>query len=188
MKILCEVSIRHVHLSREHVDVLFGKGYELTVARYLSQPGQFLCAERVNLVTPKAVFQRVGIIGPVRGKTQVELSKTDCFVLGLRDVPIRQSGELDKTPGITLQRGEARVELESGVIVAKRHIHLDNETAKEMNIADGRLVSVIFDGERGGRLDNTVVRVSQDFSPSMHIDSDEANCVGFIKGEAEIIW
>ena len=177
MKILCETSARHVHLSRTHLQVLFGID-ELSPIKWLSQPGQFLSRKRVDLVTPKATIQSVAIIGPTRPQTQVELSATDCQTLGLRDVPVRQSGDLDQTPGLTLRAGEREVTLERGVIIAKRHVHLDPNTAREFGLTDGQVVSLRFDGERGGQLDNTIVRVSENSHPAAHIDTDEAHAMG----------
>ena len=182
MKILCETSVRHVHLSRKDVLELFGRG-ELTRTRDLSQPGQYLCEERVDLVTPKATLRNVAIIGPTRDTSQVEISRTDCFALGLKGVPVRQSGDLDKTPGITIQAGDKQIELSQGVIVAHRHVHLDPQTAEEFNLRDGDAVTLRFGGERGGTLNSTIIRVSPDFAPAVHIDSDEANAMGFSGGE-----
>jgi len=188
MKIKCELSVRHAHLSQEHVDILFGKGHKLTPLKDLSQPGQYLCEERIELVTPKATFKNVGIIGPTRAKSQVEISRTDCFALGIKNVPVRQSGELDNTPGITIKTEKGEVTLEEGVVVAQRHIHLDPKTANEFGLTDNQMVSVKFDSERGGILNSTVVRVHENFAPSVHIDSDEGNALGHKCGEeVEII-
>jgi len=188
MKILCEVSVRHAHLSQEHVDILFGKGHKLTPLKDLSQPGQYLCVERIDLVTPKTTFKNVGIIGPARPKSQVEISRTDCFALGLKNVPVRQSGELDGSVGITMKTEKGEVILEEGVVVAKRHIHLDPKTASDFGLEDNQIVLVKFDNERGGVLNNTVVRVHENFAPAIHIDSDEGNALGHMScGEAEIV-
>jgi len=154
---------------------LFNK--ELTPVRWLSQPGQFLSRERVDLVSNKATLQNVAIIGPVREKTQVELSLTDAFTLGLGNVPLRQSGELEGTNGLTLSVGERKVDLENGVIIAQRHIHLDPKTATKMGLVDGQVTSLEFDGIRGGRLDNTIVRVGKNYAPAIHLDTDEANAM-----------
>ncbi|MCL2846449.1 MAG: phosphate propanoyltransferase [Firmicutes bacterium] len=184
MKLECEVSVRHVHLSAADVDVLFGVGYELTPTKDLSQPGQYLCAERVELVTEKATIKNVGIIGPTRKITQVEVSRTDCFTLGLKNVPLRQSGELDNAPTI-LVRTE-RGSIHAAVIIAQRHVHMDTQTATKSGYTDGQIVAVKFDGERGGTLYNTVLRVHADFAPRVHIDSDDANAMGFTTGMVEI--
>jgi propanediol utilization protein len=187
MKVLCEISVRHLHLSPAHLETLFGVGHKLTSTRELSQPGQFLCAERVDLVTPKATFENVAIIGPTRNRTQVELSRTDCFALGLKNVPVRQSDEHEGSVGIIIRRGDKEVVLESGVIIAKRHVHLDPRTASEFKLKDGQIVSVNLDTERGGTLDHVVVRVKDSFRPAVHIDTDEGNALGFGTGEVTIV-
>ena len=186
MKVLCEVSVRHVHLSEEDLQALFGRG-ELTPLKPLSQPGQYLCEERVNLVTPKGTLQNVAIIGPTRERTQVELSMTDCFTLGLKGVPILESGNHEGSVGIVLQHGAAAVELQRGVIIAKRHVHLDPGSATAGGFSDGQVVTVRFEGVRGGSLDNIVVRVGENFAPAVHIDSDEANAMGFARGEVSLL-
>jgi len=187
MKILCEVSARHVHLSREHLEQLFGKDAKLNILKEVTQPGQFLSDKRVDLVTPKTTFKNVAILGPVRSKTQVEISRTDSFALGLKDVPLRQSGDLDNTPGITLRSGETEIIIEKGVIIARRHAHLDIETSKKYNITDKQIVSIKFDGERGGTLTNVLARVSGNCSNAIHIDTDEANALGFFSGTAKLL-
>jgi len=187
MEVLCEVSVRHVHLSQEHVNTLFGKGHKLTPARELSQPGQYLCEERVDLMTPKATFKDVAIIGPTRAKSQVELSRTDCFTLGLKNVPIRQSGHLDGSVGISIKTNLGTINLDDGVIIGQRHVHLDPETASKNNLIDGQIVGIQFDGSRSGVLGNTVVRVHETFSSAIHIDTDEGNAMNFSKGTARII-
>jgi len=178
---MCEVSVRHVHLSEGHVRELFGRT-ELTKARDLSQPGQFLAIERVDLVTEKSIIRNVGIIGPSRGHTQVELSKTDCFALGLKNVPVRMSGDLGDAGDIILRTGDKEVKVKGGVIVAWRHVHLDPKTATEFGLIDGQVVSLEFDTERGGILNNAVVRVHPNYAPAAHIDTDEANALGFNQG------
>jgi len=173
------------------LDALFGVGYELTPSKYLSQPGQFLCAERVDLATDKATIERVAIIGPVRAESQVELSRTDCFTLGLKNIPVLQSGQRRGTSiGDTMfviRNGDSEVRLTECIIVAQRHIHLDTKAATKYKLRDGQIVSIKLDGERGGIFDNTVVRVSDDYAPAVHIDSDEANAMGFVSGNVEIV-
>ncbi|MCL2587228.1 MAG: phosphate propanoyltransferase [Firmicutes bacterium] len=186
MKIMCEVSVRHVHLSSQHLQKLFGID-ELTPVRDLSQPGQYLAAERVDLVGPKSTLKNVAIIGPTRGETQVEVSITDGFALGLKNIPVRQSGELDETPGITIRALGGEAELPRGVIIARRHIHLDTKTAGENGFTDGQIVGLEFDTERGGRLDGAIVRVSDKFAPAVHIDSDEANAMRYISGTSVFV-
>ena len=186
MQIICEISNRHVHLSQEHIEALFGTGYKLTPLRDLSQPGQYLCAERVTLVGPKSTMHNVAIIGPARRQTQVEISRTDTFALGIRDVPVRQSGELHNTPGITIQSGDNQIVVTSGVVVACRHVHLDPKTATNHKLSYGQIISIKFVGERGGMLANTIVRIDPKFAPAVHIDSDEANAMGFTSGAVVI--
>jgi len=186
MKLICEVSNRHVHLCAAHVEALFGEGHVLTRARGLSQPGQYLCRERIDLVGSKSTLYKVAIIGGVRGRSQVEVSRTDAVALGLRDVPVRQSGELAGSPGITIRNGERQVVLEEGMIVARRHIHLDPQTASDGGLVDGQIVSIEFEGERGGLYNNVIVRVGAAFAPAVHIDSDEAGAMGFVGGEVAV--
>jgi len=162
--------MRHVHLCKADVEKLFGKGTVLTSARPLSQPGQFLCNERVTIIGVKNRFESVGIIGPERKASQIEISRTDCFFLGVKDVPIRQSGDTVGAPTIELAGGVV-----APVIVAKRHVHLDPKTAKENNLHDGQIVGIKFEGDRAATLGQTIVRVHADFAPAVHIDSDEAN-------------
>ena len=186
MKILCEISTRHVHLCKAHVEALFGE--ELEHVRDLSQPGQFLAKQRVSLVGPKNTLENVAVLGPARPETQVELCRTDTFALGLKNIPLRESGDLLDTPGMKLRAGEREVTIDRGVIVCNRHIHLDPKTAEDFGIVDKQIVKIKFDGPRGGVLDNTVVRVSKDFAPAIHIDADEGNAIGFVCGtDVEII-
>ena len=185
MKIICEVSARHVHLNATDVEFLFGTGNRLTSFRELSQPGQFLCNERVDIVTEKGCFRNVAIIGPERMASQVEISRTDCFVLGLKNIPIRESGRIDGTPGIVLRTGGKELRLDRGVIVAKRHIHVDPKTAKQYDLKNSEERVVRFEGERAGTL-NVVVRVADNYLPAVHIDTDEANAMGFSSGEVQL--
>ena len=177
MKVLCEVSVRHVHLSTKDLESLFGKGAKLEEVRGLSQPHQFVSAQKVDIVGPKRTIEGVSVLGPVRAETQVEVSRTDCFTLGIKDVPVRQSGFLEGTPGIVLKNGDKSIALPYGVIVMQRHVHLDPATASANKIKDGQLVDLVFGGERGGVLSNTVVRINKDFAPAVHIDSDEGNAM-----------
>lgn len=181
-KILVEVSARHCHLSREHLDILFGEGYELTPKKELSQPGQFAAEERVKVVGPKRELPRVSILGPARKSTQVELSMTDARSIGI-NAPIRESGDIEGSASCTLVGPKGEVELKEGVIVAKRHIHITPEDAKEFGIKDKEIVQVKVDTEsRSSILGDVVVRVRDDFESAMHIDTDEGNAVG-ITGE-----
>ena len=173
-KVIVETSARHVHLSAEHLEILFGKGAELTVKKMLSQPGQFACEERVTVEGPKNAIKNVSILGPVRKATQVELSLTDARTIGL-SAPIRESGDVANTPGCKLIGPCGEVEIAEGVIAAKRHIHLTPADAKEFGVEDKEIVSVKIDGERGLTFGDVVVRVNENFAAAMHIDTDESN-------------
>lgn len=179
-----ELSARHVHLSEEDAIALFGA--PLTPARDLSQPGQFLCKERVRLIGPKGVMDNVAVLGPSRGKSQVEISKTDARILGV-NAPVRQSGDLDGTPGIILTSDTHIVGLEEGVIIAARHIHMSTEDAKRFGVSDNDLVCVRLGTERPLILEDVLVRVSDKFKLAMHIDPDEGNGSGWKNGVTGII-
>ena len=185
-KVLVETSARHVHLSRADLDVLFGKGYELTVKKDLSQPGQYACEERVTVVGPKKAIERVGILGPVRPASQVEVSFTDARTLGIA-APVRESGDIAGTPGCKLVGPQGEVEIANGVIVAKRHIHFTPAEAEAAGVNDKEIVKVKVTSEgRTTIFDDVVVRVHPNFSAAMHIDTDEANAscaFGTVYGE-----
>ncbi|HEM3696661.1 TPA: ethanolamine utilization phosphate acetyltransferase EutD [Streptococcus suis] len=176
-----EASGRHIHLSQEDLEKLFGKDYTLTKAKDLSQPGQYACKERLTILGPKGAFQNVVILGPVRGASQVEVSLTDCLKLGV-NAPIRESGQIENTPGIILVNGSKVVSLENGLIVAKRHIHMTPEDAAKANVVNQEIVQVQVGGERGLIFDDVVIRVHPKFATYMHIDYDEANACGYKKG------
>ncbi|MEE1371811.1 MAG: phosphate propanoyltransferase, partial [Parolsenella sp.] len=181
------VSGRHVHLSQEDLEALFGAGYELTPIKELSQPGQFAAKETVTLVGPKGVIERVRVLGPVRPSTQVEVLRGDTFKLGV-PACVRMSGKLEGTPGITLAGPHGTVALPQGVIVAARHIHMTCDEAAKRGLHDGQVVSIAFGGERGGRLDNVVVRANNTSALDCHIDTEEANAFGIKNGSVvEII-
>jgi len=185
-KVLVETSARHVHLSRADLDVLFGKGYELTVKKDLSQPGQYACEERVTVVGPKKAIERVGILGPVRPASQVEVSFTDARTLGIA-APVRESGDIAGTPGCKLIGPCGEVEIANGVIVAKRHIHFTPAEAEAAGVNDKEIVSVKVTSEgRTTVFGDVVVRVHPNFSAAMHIDTDESNAsaaFGLVYGE-----
>lgn len=175
MKVLVETSARHVHLSQETLDVLFGKGYELTKKKDLSQPGQYACEERVTVVGSKKELVGVSILGPVRKADQVEISATDARSIGI-SVAIKESGDLAGTPGCKLIGPKGEVEIKEGVIVAKRHIHMTCNDAKEFGVKNGQIVNVKVANEtRSLIFGDVVVRVRDDFALAMHIDTDEAN-------------
>ena len=178
MKILVETSARHVHLSLNDFEVLFGKNAKLTLKKGLSQPGQFACFERVNIIGSKNEISNVSVLGPFRKQTQVEISLTDSIKLGI-DAPIRLSGNILNTPGCILVGPNGKINLSNGVIVAKRHIHLDLDTAQKFNLANNQNVKVKVETEvRSLIFDDVMVRIDKNFSPAMHIDTDEANAAG----------
>jgi len=175
-EVLVETSARHIHLSEEAVEILFGKGYQLTNKKDLSQPGQFACAEKLTVVGPKGSL-KASILGPTRSASQVELSLTDARAIGVV-APIRESGDIAGSGACKLVNSEtgAELELTEGVIAAKRHIHLTPEAASEMGVKDKQIVSVeIKNAERTTIFGDVVVRVSEKFAPAMHIDTDESN-------------
>ena len=176
-----EASGRHVHLSRKELDALFGTGYELTKAKDLSQPGQYASKERLTVVGSKGAFHNVVILGPVRKESQVEVSLTDCLQLGVK-APIRESGDIEGTPGIVLVNGDKSVSLDKGLIVAKRHVHMTPEDAEKIGVKNHDIVKVKVEGARPLIFDDVVIRVSPKFATYMHIDYDEANACGFSKG------
>ena len=187
-KILVETSARHIHLSREAVDILFGQGYQLTNKKDLSQPGQYACAEKLEVVGPKGKL-KASILGPTRNASQVELSLTDARTIGVV-APIRESGDIAGSGACKLVNPENGNELEltEGVIAAKRHIHLTPEAAEEMGVKDKQIVSVKIESERTAVLGDVVVRVNASFAPAMHIDTDEANaCCAFGTVYGEIV-
>lgn len=182
-KILVEVSARHIHLSQEHLEVLFGAGHQLTCKKELSQPGQFACDEKVTLVGAKSEM-KLSVLGPVRKETQIELSLTDARTLGVSAM-IRESGDIEGTNGIKLVGPSGEVTLEKGVIAAKRHVHMTPKDAESYGVANGEIIGIKI--ETDGRslvFNDTVVRVSDTYALAMHIDTDEANAAA-ISGTAQ---
>ena len=176
VKVSLEVSARHIHLSQEHVDVLFGKDYQLTIKRELSVKGFYVASERVEVVGKKS-SANFGILTPLRSKTQVELAITDAVKLGI-EAPVRMSGDLAGSGSCILRGPHGEVELQEGVIIAKRHIHMNDQKAKDLGIADHEDVCVKTEGERGVVFDNVTVRTDPAFDMTMHIDTDEGNAIG----------
>lgn len=168
------VSNRHIHLAKKDLERLFGKGYQLNKLKDLSQPGQFAAKETVTLIGPKGKLRNVRILGPVRSESQVEVSMTDGFTLGVKP-PLRHSGNIAGTPEITIQGPRGQTQLSKGLICAARHIHMHPDDAKAFGVSDKEIVSVIIDSERPLRLDETLVRVSEKYKLEMHVDFDEAN-------------
>ena len=172
---LVEISARHVHVTKETLEILFGKGYELTVKKELSQPGQFASNERVTVVGPKKELAGVSILGPCRSADQVELSATDARSVGIA-APIRESGDVKGSGACKLVGPAGEVELKEGVIVAKRHIHMTPEDAEKFGVKDAQIVKVAINtAERSLVFGDTVVRVSPKYALAMHVDTDEAN-------------
>lgn len=187
-KFIVETSARHVHLTQEHLEALFGKGATLTHKKDLSQPGQFACEERVTIVGPKRELAGVSILGPVRPATQVELSATDARSIGV-DAPIRESGDIVGSGACKIIGPKGEIEISEGVIVAKRHIHLTPADAEELGVKDKEIVWVKLDTDgRKAIFGDVVVRVSEKFARAMHIDTDESNAVSAPRSlEGEIV-
>ncbi|WP_283607352.1 phosphate propanoyltransferase [Faecalispora anaeroviscerum] len=180
------VSNRHVHLSQADLEALFGSGYQLTSIKELGQPGQFAAKETVTIIGPKGSFENVRILGPVRPKSQVEISLSDSFRLGVK-APIRESGQLENTPGLQLCGPLGTLELPCGAIVALRHIHATPEIAERMGIFDKEIVEVETCGERRCVLGNVLVRVSEKSALEIHVDTDEANACGLKNNDFVLI-
>lgn len=186
-EVLVEISARHVHVSEEHLAILFGEGYKLTPKKDLSQPGQYACEERVTVVGPKKELAGVSILGPCRKATQVELSLTDARSIGVK-APIRESGDIAGSGACKLVGPKGEVELTEGVIAAKRHIHMTTADAEKYGITDSQIVSVkIPTADRALIFGDVVARVSDSYALAMHLDTDEANaaaipgsCIGEI--------
>ena len=188
MNFIVETSARHVHVTAETLAVLFGEGHALTNKKDLSQPGQFACEERIDVVGPKNTLKNVSILGPIRPADQVELSATDARSIGIA-APIRESGDVAGTPGCKLVGPCGEVEIKEGVIVAKRHIHMTPADAATFGVQDKQIVWVKIDTDgRKAILGDVVVRVSEKFKLAMHIDTDESNAVSCARDQmGEII-
>lgn len=176
------LSNRHVHLSKEHIDILFGEGYELTKFKDLSQPGQYACNEKVDIVGPKGTLKGVRVLGPARGQTQVEISITDGFALGVNP-PVRDSGDLAESPGAKIVGPKGEVELTEGIIAAARHIHMHTSDAEKFGVKDKDIVKVKVGGKRGLIFENVLVRVNPNYALEFHVDIDEGNAAGLKNGD-----
>lgn len=176
--ILVETSARHVHVTQEDLYTLFGEGYELHNKKDLSQPGQFACEERIDVVGPKRTLSNVSILGPIRKATQVEISLTDARSIGV-NAPVRESGDIAGSGACKLVGPNGEVEISEGVIAAKRHIHMTPADAAKFGVSDKEIVKteITTDG-RSLVFDDVVVRVSENFALAMHIDTDESNAAG----------
>ncbi|WP_432403191.1 phosphate propanoyltransferase [Wukongibacter sp. M2B1] len=176
------VSNRHIHLSQEDLEILFGPDYNLTKLKDLKQPGQFAAEERVTVIGPKGKFEDVRILGPTRAKTQLEISLTDGFKLGIRP-PVRESGKIEDTPGITIKGPKGSIQKYKGVIAALRHIHMPRKYAEKYGFEDNSMVDVVAEGIRKVAFYNVLIRVSEKYALEMHIDMDEANAAGLSNGD-----
>ena len=186
-KVLVETSARHVHVTDEHLEILFGKGAKLTPVKELSQPGQYASEQRVTIVGPRSSISNVVILGPTRKATQVEVSATDARALGIPAV-IRESGDIKGTPGCILVGPKGQVKLEEGVIVAARHIHMHTDDAPKFGLKDKDVVKVRVGKERALIFENVIVRVHPEYALDMHIDIEEGNAAGINNGDlGEII-
>ena len=177
MKVNVGLSNRHLHVSKEHLEILFGEGYELTHKKDLSQPGQYAAEEVVDIEGPKGTLKKVRILGPVRGNTQIEVSFADARALGVNPV-VRESGKLEETPGCKLIGPKGNVEISEGVIIASRHIHMHTDDATKFELKDKDIVNVETTGDRGVIFKNVLVRVSPSYALEMHIDIEEGNAAG----------
>lgn len=181
------VSARHVHLTKEHVEILFGKGYELTKKKEL-MGGQFASNEQVTIVGYKLrAMENVRILGPVRKKSQVEISATDAIKLGIK-APVRESGDIKGSAPITIVGPKGAVYLEEGCIIAKRHIHMAPSDARTAGVENGEVVSVKVENERGTTYNHVTIRVDESYTLEMHIDTDEANAAGIVTGDTALIY
>ena len=177
MKIMVETSARHIHLTQEDLDTLFGKGYKLTPKKDLSQVGQFACVEKVEVVGSKKSI-KMSILGPVRPETQVELSRTDARSIGI-DAPTRMSSDLEGTPGCKVIGPKGEITIDHGVIVAKRHAHFTPAQAIEYGVVDGQNIQIKLDyNDRALIFGDVIARVSKTAGLAVHIDTDEANAAG----------
>jgi putative phosphotransacetylase len=176
------VSNRHIHLSQQDLELLFGQGHSIRCQRDLSQPGQCAAFESVILAGPKGCIEQVRVLGPVRKQTQIEISRSDTFRLGV-NAPTRESGNLKGSGEVTVIGPKGSVQLKEGAIIAKRHIHMTPADAEAYGVKDGQTVQVKFTGDRGVIFDNVVIRVSSNFSLEFHIDIDEANGAGIKQGD-----
>lgn len=176
------LSNRHIHLSKEDIEVLFGAEYELTKLKDLSQPGQYACQEKIDLVGPKGTIKGVRVLGPARAKTQIEISLADGFVLGVKP-PVRDSGDVEGSPGAKIVGPKGEVEMSEGIIAAARHIHMHTSDAEAFGVVDKQRVKVRTTGERGVIFENVLVRAHETYALEMHIDVDEGNAAALKNGE-----
>ncbi len=177
------VSARHVHLTQRDLEALFGPGYQLTPIKPISQPGQFASKEQVAIIGPKGRIDKVRVLGPVRPETQIEISVSDSFVLGAKNCPIRLSGDLEGTPSVTIEGPKGSITVPKGLIVAARHLHMNDEQAKAYGIHDGQVVSLRVGGARPCTMEGVICRTGAKHELEVHIDTDEANACGLKTGD-----
>lgn len=181
-KVPVGISVRHIHLTRSNIDWLFGRNYQLTPKKALSQPGQFACEECLDVIGPKGVLTKVRVLGPERNATQVELSQTDCRTIGV-SAPVRDSGDLEGTPGIKLRGPLGEIEIPKGVIIADRHIHMSPADAERFGLKDGDRVKVKIDGVKPGVMEHVLIRSGEKHRLDMHIDTDDGNAFMLKQGQ-----
>lgn len=181
------ISNRHIHLTHEHVETLFGKGYQLQPLKELSQPGQYACKESLTIVGPSLrPIEKVRVLGPERSASQVEISRTDSYLLKVKP-PVRESGDIKGSAPITIIGPCGIVELKEGCIIANRHIHMSEEDGKRFGVKDGDYVTVDANGERRTRFFDVQVRVNKNFRLEMHLDTDDANAAALKNGDRVVI-
>lgn len=180
------ISNRHIHLSKGDLEALFGRGYKLTKLKALKQPGQFAAKETVSVMGPKGRLENIRVLGPLRATTQLELSVTDGFKLGIKP-PVRESGKINGTPGMILKGPKGHIEKDKGVIAALRHIHMPREYAERYGYKNNSMVDVVTNGIRRVKFYNVLVRVSDNYALEMHIDTDEANAAMLSNGDTVMI-
>ena len=186
-KILVEVSARHIHLSQKDLEALFGKNYKLKELKKLSTTNQFAAKETLDVKVGSKKISKVRVVGPIRKKTQVELSITDSIYLGIKPL-LRKSGDLKKTPGAVLISPKKKIVIKNGLIIPWRHIHCNSKESKTLGFKDGKLVSVGMKGDRSLIFHNIRVRVNDDWKLCLHLDTDEGNAAGITrKGEGIIL-
>ncbi|MFW5649542.1 MAG: phosphate propanoyltransferase [Candidatus Alkaliphilus sp. MAG34] len=176
------LSNRHIHLTEEDIETLFGKGYDLTKLRDLSQPGQYACEEKIDLVGPKGTIKGVRVLGPPRVKTQVEISLADGFVLGIVP-PVRDSGDVEGSPGVKIVGPKGELGIQEGLIAAARHIHINPDDAEAFGLVDGQRVRVRTFGFRALIFENVLIRVGDTSVLEMHVDIEEGNAAGLKNGD-----
>jgi len=184
--IIANVSNRHVHLSKEDFEKLFGKDYQLEKIKGLMQPGEFASRATVTIKGAKSEIQKVRVLGPLRKATQVEVSRTDTFVLGI-NAPLKMSGDLKGAAPIIIIGPNGTINVNEGCIVAKRHVHMTTKDADFFNVKHGDIVKIKVEGERGLIFDNVVARVREDMALEYHVDTDEANAAGIKNGDKAVI-